>query len=161
MMSLFRFIPACAGNTRQQVSIWTRIQVHPRMRGEYVCAFWHGLNRVGSSPHARGIPRKVPEHIERQGFIPACAGNTPFLQRKDRGRRVHPRMRGEYGPICIPFPIDIGSSPHARGIPTQLGPYSPTERFIPACAGNTTLRGIDKSGLKVHPRMRGEYLIRY
>ena len=108
------------------------------MRGEYQrIVFWFTF-LVGSSPHARGI-LSVSSH-------PAVLG------------QVHPRMRGEYSTTKQTRATMIGSSPHARGIlflrKIRRLPY----RFIPACAGNTAKCRKKGKVLKVHPRMRGEYL---
>ena len=154
-------IPACAGSTTWQGLATGYARDHPRMRGEHGsfktgCAVWWG-----SSPHARGAPRKawalrarsvdhprmrgehyvlLAEDLRRDGIIPACAGST--------------RAR-----IGIRF-ARLGSSPHARGArsiracsirrrrdhPRMRGeherpPYPPTVPvgIIPACAGSTSL----------------------
>ncbi len=71
-----RFIPACAGNTISMVLPLWWPQVHPRMRGEYLCPFCQLLKKEGSSPHARGILVDFTQDLLDLGFIPACAGNT-------------------------------------------------------------------------------------
>src|SRR4051794_12206490 len=50
-----------------------------------------------------------------------------------------------------------GSSPHARGTHGTAGSYTIGERFIPACAGNTTGTVAPVVTPAVHPRMRGEH----
>ena len=49
-------------------------------------------------------------------FIPTCVGHTPLAFYCQRGKTVHPHIRGAY-----PFPLgvagfDFGSSPHPWGI---------------------------------------------
>ena len=115
------------------------------------------MGRVGSSPHARGLPGDGPGGRGRLRIIPACAGFT----RRERGRpsdrgiipacagftrtpvrrhgcaRDHPRMRGVYPTTCPSSASRGGSSPHARG-----------------------LRGLpfpNELALMDHPRMRGVY----
>ena len=71
----YRFIPACAGNSRGLPTIPERQPVHPRVCGEQI-----GLSNTrptisGSSPRVRGtdlVPR-LAGVLNR--FIPACAGN--------------------------------------------------------------------------------------
>ena len=78
---VFRFIPAHAGNTqthRQELDLsW----VHPRSRGEYPVRSDLPQSRAGSSPLTRGIRMFTASRIDRNGFIPAHAGNT-----KDGGK---------------------------------------------------------------------------
>jgi hypothetical protein len=71
-----RFIPACAGNTRN-CRVWPPARaVHPRVCGEHAAAGAGYTITVGSSPHARGTPPVPPASRPYRRFIPACAGNT-------------------------------------------------------------------------------------
>ena len=71
-----RFIPACAGNTRDGSHQSRCRPVHPRMRGEHVgCGRCHSA-ASGSSPHARGTRKRRGHRPAFARFIPACAGNT-------------------------------------------------------------------------------------
>ncbi len=128
------------------------------MRGEY--PFFTPVSRaaVGSSPHARGIPLIKRGIAMKIRFIPACAGNTLSSLQKLRPLKVHPRMRGEYFQRHFLRRRGKGSSPHARGIPMQLGGMGTDMRFIPACAGNTGRLFRSQNRNRVHPRMRGEYV---
>jgi len=133
-----RFIPACAGNTRLLEPRPLFKRVHPRMRGEHNDIVLNLCANSGSSPHARGTHARHASGQIPDWFIPACAGNTPYLHNSQlsiagssphaRGTRfsrwseglrsaVHPRMRGEHF-------LDA----------QRLSAYI---RFIPACAGNT------------------------
>ena len=49
-----RFIPACAGNSPSSAHPWRKCAVHPRLRGELSIYLIFLINRVGSSPLARG-----------------------------------------------------------------------------------------------------------
>ena len=51
-------IPACAGFTRSGLSRYRAAADHPRMRGVYILSVLLLLLPVGSSPHARGLPRR-------------------------------------------------------------------------------------------------------
>ncbi len=65
-------------------------------------------------------------------------------------------MRGEN--ICSSFRIwsKSGSSPHARGKPTDPAVRYATRGLIPACAGKTVGRIAFPTVQQAHPRMRGE-----
>ena len=72
----FRFIPACAGNTRTRAgSGWTPA-VHPRVRGGHDANGNVEVVINGSSPRARGTLRVGDLSLGFPRFIPACAGNT-------------------------------------------------------------------------------------
>ena len=135
---IVRFIPACAGNTQSVSLRCASAWVHPRVRGEHHVTDLAGDTEIGSSPRARGTPERplVPRLLRR--FIPACAGNTWMQATPTPTRPVHPRVRGEH-PDGIGYLLsDDGSSPRARG---TLGPPEGgrgRDRFIPACAGNTS-----------------------
>ena len=51
-------IPACAGNTVRDPVRQGSVRDHPRMRGEHLNDSLTPSNEVGSSPHARGTPRR-------------------------------------------------------------------------------------------------------
>ncbi len=131
--------------------------VHPRMRGEH-CNQTAARDLLGgSSPHARGThPKRLYPHL-RQRFIPACAGNTFWSSFSLGVGPVHPRMRGEHNIPNLGQLRIRGSSPHARGTPSKRLRTANAERFIPACAGNTTPECGPASSCPVHPRMRGEH----
>ena len=76
-----RFIPAHAGNTIKPLPIRRMSWVHPRSRGEYPVRSDLPQSRAGSSPLTRGIRMFTASRIDRNGFIPAHAGNT-----KDGGK---------------------------------------------------------------------------
>ena len=75
-----RFIPAHAGNTIKPLPIRRMSWVHPRSRGEYPVRSDLPQSRAGSSPLTRGIRMFTASRIDRNGFIPAHAGNTALLQ---------------------------------------------------------------------------------
>ena len=90
-----RFIPACAGNSRQNADAPTSASVHPRVCGELVLEGKQPRLRRGSSPRVRGT---------RSGAWPRRASSS-----------VHPRVCGElvaklHGPRAA-----VGSSPRVRG----------------------------------------------
>ena len=132
-----RFIPACAGNTRQRRALCHLWSVHPRMCGEHCCPFsWPACCR-GSSPHVRGTPVIVLGILGQARFIPACAGNTRRVFILSAVHTVHPLMCGEHKATLSLTDNLPGSSPHVRGTLTRIVLTFPSCRFIPACAGNT------------------------
>ena len=94
----------------------------------------------------------------RVGIIPAYAGSTG-LCRPGRGRRTdHPRIRGEHGPGGRRPESPAGSSPHTRGARPGPGRGRGRGRIIPAYAGSTRQTPRPGSGVRDHPRIRGEHL---
>ena len=132
-----RFIPAGAGNTRCPSGTLFPQPVHPRRRGEHPGAHVEVYALNGSSPQARGTPARgdAGERIDR--FIPAGAGNTAWDHSGSLTLPVHPRRRGEHVRPRGPTNTVHGSSPQARGTLLTFFRHSPTQRFIPAGAGNT------------------------
>ena len=111
----------------------------------------------GSSPLARGTLVSQPSFRGRHRFIPAGAGNTRTCAPGRPSAAVHPRWRGEHA-AAVWFAIwGAGSSPLARGTPHSLPGGFMTRRFIPAGAGNTAKRVMNRSATPVHPRWRGEH----
>ena len=71
---------------------------------------------------------------------------------------VHPRLRGELAIAALPRLFKTGSSPLARGTPTESAAIWTRARFIPACAGNSPMQFAEVVSDPVHPRLRGELL---
>ena len=99
--SLFRFIPARAGNTNIDGHLLTCTPVHPRSRGEHVQTELALCGRYGSSPLARGTHRCLKSKAGTLRFIPARAGNTLQSHVTDTNAAVHPRSRGEHSRISV------------------------------------------------------------
>ena len=133
---LWRFIPACAGNTTATDQPRRIDTVHPRMRGEHSAALADIPVDTGSSPHARGTlvpvgrkgvdipvhPRMRGEHSRQRRSGQVQTGSSPHargtLKRFCAGVEcitVHPRMRGEHQAVGGLSSRAGGSSPHARG----------------------------------------------
>ena len=132
-----RFIPAGAGNTMTFGFIRFHLAVHPRWRGEHGDQVRPLCNSAGSSPLARGTPRRAP-------MATICCS-------------VHPRWRGEHYVSATGLTTDAGSSPLARGTPASALTRQSARRFIPAGAGNTPSRRTTRRVGAVHPRWRGEH----
>ena len=130
-------IPACAGSTPWPACHASAWRDHPRMRGEH--DYYSSLSDTteGSSPHARGAPRRPGPQGVRGGIIPACAGSTAKDVWKAGQEGDHPRMRGEHSGESPAWGMSQGSSPHARGARRLRRRGARRAGIIPACAGST------------------------
>ena len=134
---IYRIIPARAGFTLLESQLFIVTRDHPRSRGVYGDPQNRSVPGVGSSPLARGLPCRTPQHYSTPRIIPARAGFT----------------RGQ----CYLRLLRKGSSPLARGLLIFASPEFVANRIIPARAGFTP-RGDGASGwCEDHPRSRGVY----
>ena len=70
---------------------------------------------------------------------------------------VHPRVCGEHNAMRLFQSSTPGSSPRVRGTLCCPNPDFLWNRFIPACAGNTSSGSPKTSTQTVHPRVCGEH----
>ena len=70
---------------------------------------------------------------------------------------AHPRSRGEHVQQMQKHNTVGGSSPLARGTRGNSGDVCTGHRLIPARAGNTQNKAVEKKYLAAHPRSRGEH----
>ena len=130
---------------------------HPRSRGVYPASVVMSRFWPGSSPLARGLRgRSVLSSLPHR-IIPARAG---FTQRRHLGNLSvwdHPRSRGVYPSDWQTWTLQDGSSPLARGLPSQRGGRPGRAGIIPARAGFTVGRGHIVQDDADHPRSRGVY----
>ena len=152
-----RFIPACAGNTKDDDPLGVTRAVHPRVCGEHRRHPALALSQPGSSPRVRGTPDAVLYEHTGDRFIPACAGNTVANGFSVTGTAVHPRVCGEHYPRQRWHSHLVGSSPRVRGTQGNQTNRRKPLRFIPACAGNTWPLEADFGLNSVHPRVCGEH----
>ncbi len=158
--SYIRFIPAYAGNMYRSRAVCEASSVHPRIRGEHTSAATNPGPISGSSPHTRGTLTIVTVCRPMLRFIPAYAGNMAPRSSGEFGCPVHPRIRGEHA-FAFAFPVlSAGSSPHTRGTLARWKQSRADDRFIPAYAGNMRCGMATKRNPPVHPRIRGEHLVR-
>ena len=156
-----RFIPACAGNSAPVVVVVAESTVHPRVCGELVSDLAARGGWDGSSPRVRGTRHLRDDAPRRVRFIPACAGNSQRGTKWSTTTTVHPRVCGELSLNELILVVWFGSSPRVRGT-RQLGRLAvPDQRFIPACAGNSSTTP-EPPMLKYgsSPRVRGTQLDR-
>ena len=148
--------PTCAGNRYYVSGRGLSTPVHPRVCGEqrFLIRNLHPLS--GSSPRVRGTGSAPALCLPVGRFIPACAGNSAFLELSTGVGSVHPRVCGEQAGLQLICAGDIGSSPRVRGTDLKFPSSFFYPRFIPACAGNST--DHVKYGVRaaVHPRVCGE-----
>ena len=114
-VSLFRLIPAHAGNTKVAGVLSCSISAHPRSRGEHLGGADFSPNAGGSSPLTRGTRPCHPRTAAGWRLIPAHAGNTARSKDSIRGYTAHPRSRGEHLPLVSVVLENFGSSPLTRG----------------------------------------------
>ena len=151
-----RFIPACAGNRATGFPNDIATAVHPRVCGEQWRTVIVNFLMAGSSPRVRGTATKITIKRTSNRFIPACAGNRPapsisirFIPacagnsfgatHRDSKYAVHPRVCGEQANSIIANSKRYGSSPRVRGTGRQHRIAGGKRRFIPACAGNSSV----------------------
>ncbi len=130
--------------------------VHPRVCGEQAGKRGRRAIRSGSSPRVRGTAYQRQAEPDLSRFIPACAGNRTIDGTPSGSLTVHPRVCGEQS---LGSKIDqrlTGSSPRVRGTAADARRERDWVRFIPACAGNSSVAYRTTSTIAVHPRVCGE-----
>ena len=148
--------PACAGKTVEHGFDFGLDQDHPRMRGEDLEVNVDFRSTFGSPPHARGRLKVILALAIMRRITPACAGKTLEVISDDVPAPDHPRMRGEDSAATRGGGNAFGSPPHARGRHSLAGRTGIGIGITPACAGKTKALHRAGSGLRDHPRMRGE-----
>ena len=132
-----RIIPARAGFTFTAIGVLLTVGDHPRSRGVYRRRRRMLRSMRGSSPLARGLHNR-PDTLSDPGrIIPARAGFTRPSTPATPPIRDHPRSRGVYQALDIMTDTAVGSSPLARGLPSEWAESRSASRIIPARAGFT------------------------
>ncbi len=129
-------IPTCVGFRAALAKAFELAAVHPHVRGAQGTRGYRGV-RVGRS-------------------IPTCVGLSPSPTGGHSNGSVHPRVRREQlciiefvGPCRGPSPRAWGADPQPHRKPRRPG-------SIPTCAGSRPVRCWIRSGMRGHPRVRGE-----
>ena len=129
---------------------------HPRSRGENHYEYARHETIKGSSPLTRGKPYGPGARGFGGGLIPAHAGKTNQEGEKRTLRGAHPRSRGENVLRAILAIVSAGSSPLTRGKPASHPRPWQLLGLIPAHAGKTNRKVVQKWHTRAHPRSRGE-----
>ena len=149
-------IPAHAGKTGASWLTSGAAGAHPRSRGENEYQARKSVAVLGSSPLTRGKRVSALADSAGSGLIPAHAGKTLVKKDNMRGRRAHPRSRGENFTPSGAVSLMVGSSPLTRGKRLSCAGYILHLGLIPAHAGKTS-KFTDSPGIRrAHPRSRGE-----
>ena len=156
---LVGLIPAHAGKTRGRRRRTCPARAHPRSRGENGGLTLSGHSDWGSSPLTRGKHLRGALPKQRDRLIPAHAGKTDRARPIGRGKRAHPRSRGENMASREASPGVRGSSPLTRGKQNLRYLRWNEGRLIPAHAGKTAQVSHTITPTRAHPRSRGENLI--
>ena len=133
-------IPARAGETPIDSGSSAMLRVHPRACGGNSVARIYDLRRWGPSPRVRGKRQLAARAVAHEGSIPARAGETSGERRGRQVRWVHPRACGGNPVRTQTRTGRRGPSPRVRGKRSRSAHQPPTERSIPARAGETRSR---------------------
>ena len=150
-------IPARAGTTRRCTIARLSVRAHPRSRGDHAPPGTSPMQRLGSSPLARGPPHKWRRTTAPLGLIPARAGTTQRPRRPSAWPRAHPRSRGDHYDAENGTKSFAGSSPLARGPRKWCLACFTCPGLIPARAGTTRAASPPRLMKRAHPRSRGDH----
>ena len=153
---LLRITPACAGNSIPQHTCPPCKWDHPRLRGEQCFSPGRLAAGIGSPPLARGTANRNQCRRCPRGITPACAGNRRISSPYKRGKKDHPRLRGEQHHGTHIQNMPRGSPPLARGTVLHSARLPPCGGITPACAGNRMPNNFYAAVDGDHPRLRGE-----
>ena len=129
---------------------------HPRACGEQREPVDERVGDEGSSPRVRGaVGCKIyPEFCG--GIIPARAGSSPRLRKRQSFHWDHPRACGEQVPFFLADSFIEGSSPRVRGAALWQIDHSIDDGIIPARAGSSYGLSLRPHSTRDHPRACGE-----
>ena len=150
-----RSIPACAGEPRWASYQRAWREVYPRVCGG--TAHYPALPAAarGLSPRVRGNRRRPGRRPQRQGSIPACAGEPRCTRPLRKIQRVYPRVcGGTIAPGAVIL-MPLGLSPRVRGNRRIPAEQFACARSIPACAGEPGRPRGCQGRRRVYPRVCG------
>ena len=148
-------IPACAGEPRSPRARSGRRRVHPRVCGGASSRRHLRRGHRGPSPRVRGSREGEGDGADRDGSIPACAGEPRRWRSPSTWSSVHPRVCGGANGTHQLIRRGSGPSPRVRGSPPGEWRRYGTEGSIPACAGEPPPASPRRWCLRVHPRVCG------
>ena len=148
-------IPACAGEPIINAAEYAKIKVYPRVCGgtsgcSWPCSSWEGL-----SPRVRGNHLVAVSGGAVRRSIPACAGEPRQAGGKQSHDEVYPRVCGGTRASPERRSERRGLSPRVRGNRRRPRRPAPSDRSIPACAGEPVTRRNALIDPKVYPRVCG------
>ena len=150
-----RSIPACAGETYEEVVVEPVAAVYPRVCGGNLMKQYGDITTAGLSPRVRGKRPDPPAASSTRGSIPACAGETTASTFLSSSSTVYPRVCGGNGRLSSIRRRRIGLSPRVRGKRHLMVVAIKGDRSIPACAGETRRQPCPPARQTVYPRVCG------
>ena len=130
-------------------------QVHPRVCGGNPHIWADCTLQSGTSPRVRGKLIETLQTAKGLRYIPACAGETSRGPNLAIFLQVHPRVCGGNITRCASSVKARGTSPRVRGKLILDRKRGLSERYIPACAGETSMHKFSGCNSGVHPRVCG------
>ena len=144
----------CGGTPRLLLRIRADIGLSPRVRGNRRRRVPR-CDRQGSIPACAGEPSKKAKAAGWPGSIPACAGEPPRCSDRTRRGRVYPRVCGGTMAMVTPVTSMRGLSPRVRGNRQEYAAGPVSGGSIPACAGEPWRRRRSWPACRVYPRVCG------
>ena len=155
-----RSIPACAGEPRAERQNLPFPKVYPRVCGGTNPSRIIFILLKGLSPRVRGNLRSAAYTARADRSIPACAGEPVPLLHSTIYSEVYPRVCGGTPRRSCYAKSVRGLSPRVRGNPDSDRPPPPSERSIPACAGEPARSRRRRRSAWVYPRVCGGTIMR-
>ena len=150
-----RSIPACAGEPLSRRRMKNGGTVYPRVCGGTCQTTRMARGDKGLSPRVRGNRCGLIEHTNREGSIPACAGEPILEYHYRHPQTVYPRVCGGTSRALRVCASRRGLSPRVRGNPGVVPRLTIPRRSIPACAGEPRRRSPSYDPPPVYPRVCG------
>ena len=151
-----RFTPTCVGTTCRPCQGDRRFPIHPHVRGDNRPRRGEPPPVLDSPPRAWGQRQFLFAHSLHLRFTPTCVGTTHTPGGCSRSTTIHPHVRGDNNIFSIFFYFFIDSPPRAWGQLPKKNLQTPYPRFTPTCVGTTSMSGIPRNSIAVHPHVRGD-----
>ena len=149
--------PAGAGTSVDHADRVAPCRNHPRRRGDFLPHTEAGAFRAESPPQARGLRQSPLSQSRPAGITPAGAGTSRAGDPRTRGRRNHPRRRGDFITETDDGGRDLESPPQARGLPDDHHRERHGRGITPAGAGTSREPRASCHREGNHPRRRGDF----
>ena len=150
-----RSIPACAGEPGPWIGPRPTRPVYPRVCGGTAGSPAAAGTVRGLSPRVRGNLQLGFDRRQKEGSIPACAGEPIEAEHPGFLDEVYPRVCGGTIWVYVEKDKSWGLSPRVRGNRRRRRGFPAHHRSIPACAGEPgPLAGCPRR-CGVYPRVCG------